>query len=425
MKQAFLDEINRHKLRYVLIVLYLIVSFVTMGILFHTLYRAQMRSTHLNTKQQRIQLTDFQTNDDAFLRDPSAVQSLKGFLRELSKSERWEYDPGFLQPAFLADFKGSETFLHDYEYGEAQPPKEHDHHLISEVKQVYVSEVGIKHARLQEQITNGRCFEKKDYVFEKGRSIPVILGAEYEGIYKTGDRLLAEIATQEDLVTCQVVGMLQKNTSMTIKDQVTFLDRYILIPTYEEEAAPSTKEEIWGQGMMQLQKSGGVIYLSENISYDTFLSELEKLRLQYGVMEFGTIGNSPLSQNTKKLLVYENIGVLTVLFFSALVFHGLTFLCYMISSIRNSIYRYKVFLLSGYGRSDIENLIYAELEGTLLPAWLLAFLSVVLLFPDAMFPKLLFLGFAGTLQYLVSKFFVHRYFARITLEQLMRGDTYD
>lgn len=403
------------------VILCILISLLSMDVLFINLYHSNRKSKPILDTANEYRLVDLEKSTSSFIRDYNKVTSLKKFYGELSSSDQYTYYESIIQPASVCDFKGSDVFLYDYEEGLTDTSPVDN---FKTVKQVLINSNYADKIDLKNLIETGHGFAQDDYYSEDYHAIPIILGYDYNGIYEIGD--VIDVMLQNNIcATFKVIGFLKKDSSAVVNQELIFLDRYILSPSLNIGHEPNNLEDLMYQGFLYLQKSNGVVKLSSGYELQDFLQYLETLRIKYHMFDFGIINFSLLETNALKMLVYENMEVLWILFGLIFIFNAISIASYMIIIINNSLYRYKVYLLSGYSMRQIRKSIYIKLfYYILLPLIIATILCSIFLYDyiSILFPfHAAFIAIFYTFAFAVVKF----YFKSITVQRLLQGDQYD
>lgn len=135
----------------------------------------------------------------------------------------------FNQAMPVADFAGGETFEYGYGTEESLQGLYEDPILDSQVvnvKSMQMSEATFEFYNLEGQARAGLDWGAVDYDSE---AIPVILGANYHGVYEVGDRLTADYYSKPTQM--RVAGFLPPNASMFYQGDINyFLDDHLIVP---------------------------------------------------------------------------------------------------------------------------------------------------------------------------------------------------
>lgn len=122
-------------------------------------------------------------------------------------------------------------------------------------------------SEMKDKISEGISFTDKDFEFSYGISIPVILGAEYESIYKLNDTFSLEYL--QNIFEFKVIGFFNKGANIVINQNKTILDNYICMPYFNIEEEPTDDKYHLFQQRYYFQKNDGFIKISnQNIDKD-------------------------------------------------------------------------------------------------------------------------------------------------------------
>ncbi|MBO8462705.1 MAG: hypothetical protein IAC13_02095 [Firmicutes bacterium] len=393
-----------------------------LNLVFLAIYHAYFKSASILDSENEYRLVDLEQSTSSFIRDYNKVAALKKFHKELNHSQQFEYYESILQPISLFNFKGSEIFGYEYEAGYV--PEEGTESEEKLVKQVLINWQYTKKVNLQSMIKDGRAFVEEDFITDNYEEIPILLGADYRGIYEIGDIIKGK--PQVDVnATYRVIGFLKKDSSMLVNNRLTFLDRYILAPSLTIEKQPDTLADLMYQGFLYLQKSNGIVKLSEGYSFQSFLSDLEKLRIKYNIFEITILNYSMLELNSLKMLVYENVELLILIGIILYGFSCISIGAYMITLIRSLLYTYRVYVVSGYRIREIQRSMWIKLFYLIsVPTLFVLFIAYIFLY-EFLWTLLAFNMCLFVMFYLVSFIITFIYFRKITIEQLMKGDYND
>lgn len=393
-----------------------------LNIVFLTIYHAYFRSSPILDSEKEYRLVDLEESTSSFIRDYDKVTALKKFNKELNNSTQFQYYEAILQPLSLWSFQGNEIFFNGYE--DNLVSEEDAKSECPSVKQVLINEQYGNEINLHEMIEDGKSFMKEDFITDNYKEIPILLGADYRGIYKIGEIIEGMPQVGVD-ATYRVIGFLKKDSSMMVNGELIFLDRYILAPSLTIEKQPDTLEDLMYQGFLYLQKSNGIAKLSEGYSFQSFLSDLEKLRIQYNIFEITILNYSMLELNSLKMLVYENMKMLILIGIILFVFTCIAIVTYMILLIHSLLYTYRVYLLCGYGIGDIQRSMWMKLFHLIWIPIIFAIFVAYFFLREFLCTLLGFDVCLLAILFIFSFIFTRIYFQRITMEKLMKGDYND
>lgn len=214
---------------------------------------------------QRFKLIDNYVEEDekVFFRSNDNVQRLKKFFSYLDSDENLDYLEIGFQPINFENFIGNNTFKYMYESGVNRPEFTLDDKKLTSVKALHYNSRVIKSFDLSLQ--EGRYPTDSEYNYDSNSKLPIILGAEYKGVYNVGDTI--NIDNVGLFIEGVVVGILKEDQFVINQGSTVFLDRYVLIPSLNFPNLPKDKYEKGYQLRIYLQKVNGVIesnYLSAN-----------------------------------------------------------------------------------------------------------------------------------------------------------------
>lgn len=412
------------KTKSLLVIISILIATLSLNIIFIGVYNSYFKSEHLLNTTNEYRLVDLEQSTSSFIRNYNKINSLKQFNKEISSNNNFVYYEAIVQPTNIIDFKGTEKFLYNYEENIRNALHNSDSSESKNVKQLLINYNFAQKIKLDNMLINGNPFSTVDFLTDNYQDIPIVLGYDYVGIYEVGD--IINCMPQKDIEsTFIVIGFLDKDSSVMVNNELIFLDRYILSPSLTITKEPSTMEEMMYQGFLYLQKSNGVVKLSNGYEFQTFLSDLEKLRIKYNIFDIGILNYSMLELNTLKLLVYENIKLLIFLGISALLFNVISIMSHMIILVKSSFYTYKVYLLSGYSTQDIKKSIWIKLliliaipiiiSLLIVYVFLAEFVSVLLIFNTILFCTLFLCTFT----------LINLYLGNISMDKLIKGDYND
>lgn len=273
-------------------------------------------------------------------------------------------------------------------------------------------------------IQEGQNFKKEDYYTDNHKEIPAILGNDYIGVYKIGDTI--DVMLQQDVyATYKVIGFLKPNSSAMVNGELIFLDRYIVSPSLNIRQLPEDIGELMYQGFLYLQKSNGIVKLSQGYKLQSFLSDLESLRIKYNIFDIGILNYSMLEINSLKMLVYEDIEMLVILFIVMFTFSAISIISHMIILINASLYTYKVYLLSGYSIREIQRSIFYKLLLLIFIPISISMMFIYFFLNEFKVLLFCFNIFFGITFFILTFIIVKIYFHNITMEKLIKGDSND
>jgi hypothetical protein len=163
------------------------------------------------------------------------------------------------------------------------------------------------------QVSDGRLFDEKDFVYTEGEPYPVLLGAEYKDFYKVGDIIEGSRQTTDDKLI--VIGFLKAGTLFAnmddVADPLITLDRYIIYPLYKEEIHKDGTVEEDPLKITDVTITGGTLVVS-----DTSISvqdEMNKITNTYGFPAIRCTQYSGAAMKSAEIVSQRNVVLFSVL----------------------------------------------------------------------------------------------------------------
>lgn len=200
--------------------------------------------------------------------EPDGLERLKNFYADLTKD--FSYVEVHVQ--FLAH--------EGYYYGDA---KFSDNELVNEEvngsfhTKLQTFMVGKSvYTMLDNKIATGTNFEDDDFVvYSDTDVIPLILGAEYNGLYSLGDELTLSLHNQP--LQFSVIGFLQADTTIAMNTPEISLDTRIIMPFFDVAYEPTSEENVFFQQVYYTQKTQGFLQLDNTIESEELFQEVKAL----------------------------------------------------------------------------------------------------------------------------------------------------
>ncbi len=134
-----------------------------------------------------------------------------------------------------------------YEYGTNQLS---DH--CEGVKCVQISKELLDRCKVN--VSAGRLFEAKDFIYKRGETLPVIMGGAYSSLYHIGDTFEAEYLF--DRYIFEIIGFLSDNSNIGLSSRNIDLSKYIVMPSFAINSDDSATE---GLKIHYANKTSGLI----------------------------------------------------------------------------------------------------------------------------------------------------------------------
>jgi len=330
-----LFSIKSNKLFYMLSILILSAFLVIVGI-----FTFLQFGIHNTTKQiqavyedkKLYTLMDSLLEADAFskYRESAAnINRVGAFYNAISSSKDFCFISMFNQPMLVKNFRGGNQFV----YSESN---------LNNLKCFQLNQKAFDFYHLK--ISNSFEFQwdKVDYNSDK---IPVLLGSDYQGVYKIGDSFVSEYYSKN--FEFIVAGFLEPNSFVYYKGNPEFyLDQYIIIP-YPPKCYSVDPTDFFFEGILYFAMINGDI--SGNISERNLISKLKGIADETGFDNYAILGLPMFSQKYSEIVsvISNNQRLLSISIFCILILvvfiqHGIV---RIILSRRKEVY--KMYWLTG------------------------------------------------------------------------------
>ena len=350
---------------YIIMILYILMNLVCVNILFSNVYDSYFELFPVNDSEDTYRLVDMEESVSSFVKDYEKVVHLKDFYNELGNNSLIEYYEEIEQPVEVDEFKATEIFRYGYE----------EQFESDEIKQILLNYNSWHNNNLCEKIIEGDDLKKSDFVQENYEEIPVILGYEYRDYYNIGDTMDVTLST-DVFGHYKVIGIMNKDTSIWVNDNLVYLDRYIIAPALTIQQEPCDYSDLIYQGFLYMQKINGVVKLSDNYSFQEFMVDFERLRIKYNIFDINILNYSTLETNALKLLLYENSNNLMGMLILMCTYIFISVIVYILIILNSSRYRFRVYIISGYRLLDLKKNIYCKILGiVVIPILFLLFIN--------------------------------------------------
>ncbi len=343
---------KKENIIYTVMILYILLNLFCVNILFCNVYNVFCESNSVIDCDNTYRLVDMEESTSSFIKDYENVIHLKDFYNELESNSFIEYYEAIEQPVVVDQFRATEIFHYGYE----------EQFESDEIKQILINYDSWQKNNLYDKIMEGEELKKSDFVQENYEEIPVILGYEYRDFYSIGDTMDVTLSTEIN-GHYKVIGIMNRNTSLWVNDNLFYLDRYILAPSLTITQQPSDYNDLVYQGFLYIQKINGNVKLSDNYTLQQFMIDLERLRIKYNIFDINILNYSTLETNALKLLLYENSNNLIGLLVLMCTYILVSIMVCVLIILNASQQRFRVYIISGYRLSDLKKEMHYKLLG--------------------------------------------------------------
>ncbi|MFD1737525.1 ABC transporter permease [Bacillus salitolerans] len=367
------ESIKKRKFFTILIFINTLLFFILLTALYLHYFNVETKTKSFYAQYEGkniYQLTDnlYGEEEKEYFSSSVGLDRIKGFHEHVSNHEDFIYLNTNLQPLGVTNFKGSDLFLYGYEEGMATPAFTKDGEKYEVVKSIQLNDKIFSMFNLS--VENGSIFDKQDYYYSPNKTIPIILGSEYNSIYSIGDKVNFDYIDTK--LEGKVIGILPSNTIIPVKNNIEFsIDRYFIIPEFLMDYVSQNNNDLLLQQRHYLNLINGQIYTDmDQLEIRKKINELsEKTDFQsvtvIGANEIGINIMFSMLQHNKILII-----TLTVFLFLFAVF------CIALSLIMKwhiNVKRYAIHLISGATINKVFSYSFIEIFFTV-------FIAVVLVF---------------------------------------------
>lgn len=335
--------------------------------------------------QNIYQLSDELTGEreEAFWNNPAELDILKKLYRQQSATKEFSYVISNNQSIGVVDFKGNEKLLYGYEDNSVQP----DYGSYSFPKAIQINKKGIERFIV---LSEGSLPDKEDYIYKKDAPIPVLLGAEYVGIYNVGDKLTINYLNYP--FQAVVSGILKENVMIPNKGKIEFyLDRFIVVP-FLDFTEPVYEGSFFDfQQRHYLNAINGDIYTAED-PVQTHLA-VKSITDKVGFNDYQIIGS-----NGQPMLIF--IGMLeqnkVILLSLVIILACFTVFGVAIASLGKwnlNMKRYAIYLISGATYLNIFTYLLVEMSFILFLSFCTVFVFMSFV---SIYAPLYYIGLVGS-----------------------------
>ncbi|MEK4009614.1 ABC transporter ATP-binding protein [Paenibacillus sp. FSL H3-0333] len=311
----------------------------------------EVKTTNNYKGKNLYQLSDdlYNEKEKEFFSNENSMKLLNNFSGELDKRKHLNYYISKWQPIEITDFKGDVHFDAYYEEGNNQPAYKVNGRYYRMIKSLQLNEKVFELNNVQ--LSDGQLFRSEDFVYDgEKEQIPMLLGSNYNGIYKIGDTIdfIYYQHSFKGIVT-GIVGSSQK--ILSIADPELFLDSYIIFPLMSFNNNVNLQSNgLFIKASLLTQINGMLI---TDLSPLQVRKELANVSQSVGFSDFQIIGANTLAINSlvkmteanrnTLLLITGIMGLITTL----LLFWSITMI------IKRNFDVYKIFLVSGASMSRL------------------------------------------------------------------------
>lgn len=409
----------RHKFISLSTAVYIAISLFCIYILCGNVVSIKTRSNEVFSASagEEIYLYDNVEPLGPVIRNPEQVQAVKRYYADLATDDRFKFYERVGQPIDVDSFRGTGKFGYGYEHGNTINTFEMNNMQYTTVKQMALNFIAYQDF-LANQITDTRGFIEDDFYLDDSFVLPVLLGAEYEGVYEVGDAI--DCLYYGVSAKYQVRGFLRQGACIPRKGQMVYLDRYMVTVSPTVTLEPQNEDEAYWQGALYFHKLNGSVLL-EDLTLPEFINVLEAHRLKHGMFELHIMTYPETAITSLRLLTYASVDILVLLTVLLFVFAALVLVLGTVLNLNQDRKNMRAMLVAGLTSSDLCRIKIAQFNLLYCSGAILATMAVfVLAMPATPFLALV-LAAALFMPYLVTVIPIGIYTARFISKRVLRG----
>lgn len=338
-----IDEVVKRPLIFFIIVVQVIFCSMILVQTLNDLF--QLKDTYIMAKNTFDMKSVYRLMKDSNYVQDENVNSLEYKKKDnelynyLVNNEKFKYCIQVESNIIIKDFCDKDNFCYSIENKYINNPYDNINGKYSNVKGLYVDKNYIDTFCLN--IEKGRIFE--DNEFESYENIPIILGANYKGIYNIGD----EFKFFDYFTKCErklkVIGFLKRNSYHYLNGFLSSLDDYVICPFIKIKDVDEDSDK-YNAAL------GQAILVSDNISED--FNEIRDKAIGLGVNNYSIFS---ATSDIEKVINNLEAGVRSALFKSILMilFIALGIIAVKYNQIISNLKLYGIHLLLGASKKDI------------------------------------------------------------------------
>lgn len=168
-----------------------------------------------------------------FYEQPGCIQKLHTFHKLLQ--ENFEYMEFYEQPVQAMEYLDNPMDFvqsNDAEMANQSATDENGKEIyVTTLKTIEIGQT--LNQQLEGVISDGRCFNSQDFIYQNNHSLPVILGSGYQELYRIGDIL--DLYYISDTFHFEVVGFFPPEYSLQLNNVSYNLNHFICLPFFDIE----------------------------------------------------------------------------------------------------------------------------------------------------------------------------------------------
>lgn len=229
---------------------------------------------------------------EAIRRDQHALDEVASFVDRIDDEPGFDFISSYDQPVTVQDFRGDDRFDVGYgtEYTLNGKYQDESGRSVQDIKSIQLNETAYEFAGLSVQ--DGEPIDWDAVDWGSGR-MPVLLGAEYRGVYELGQRLTGSVILQEQEL--EVVGFLEPNSAMYFRgDANHYLDDTVIVPypptlaELDRVALDRLDPELFGRLVFQVLNAD--LAVDRSLDFSGVVARLDEIGDDTGFRSYTLLG---------------------------------------------------------------------------------------------------------------------------------------
>jgi hypothetical protein len=249
---------------------------------------------------------------ERFRASPERLDQLAAFVERLDDEPGIRFISAYDQPLPVADFRGDERFDIGYgtEYSLRGEYSDESGRVVRDLKSIQMNETAFEFAGLRVESGSPPDWNAVDY---GAPSVPVVLGADYEGLYDIGDTLDGSLLFRD--LTFEVHGFLEPDSSLYFRGDLNhFVDDAVIVP-YPAQLSGLAGSDQEFTGMLEFQMLGADLAVDRRLTVDDVLARLDRLGSDTGFTDYSLTGvpTYVVQLSQVRRLVQDNLALLSAI----------------------------------------------------------------------------------------------------------------
>lgn len=254
---------------------------------------------------------------EAIRRDQHALDAVASFADRIDDEPGFDFISSYDQPVTVQDFRGDDRFDIGYgtEYTLNGTYQDESGRSVQDVKSIQLNETAYEFAGLSLQ--DGQPIEWDAVDWGSGQ-MPVLLGAEYRGVYELGERLTGSVILQEQEL--EVVGFLEPDSAMYFRgDANHYLDDTVIVPYpptlagLDRATLDRLDPELFGRLVFQVLNAD--LAVDRSLDFGGVVARLDEIGDETGFRSYTLLGVPTylVQLSLVRQLIQDNLVLITAL----------------------------------------------------------------------------------------------------------------